>query len=233
MKRSSWLLLLVMVSAIGGAGGWYLAAPARAGVGAGMPRLQNYGNGPSFRLTDQLGRKVSAKDFSGKVRVVSFLFPYCTEYCPYIARWMVETGRLLDRDGWGNRVQLVSFDVDPGHTTPRILRAFMKQYGWNPDDRHWEFLTGSPRAIRRTVTGGYHISYQRVVRHGLGGSDAGPGLHGYNPLARKARPGYDVEHNDSVVIVDREGRIRAVIARAYRLTPREVVSLVREAWGSS
>jgi len=235
MKRISWLMSLVLFGAMGGVGGWYLVAPAAKSVGGGIPRLREYGHAPSFKLTDQLGRTVNSKAFARKVRVVSFLFPYCTEYCPYIAEWMVDTGKLLERKGWGNRVQLVSFDVDPGHTTPKVLRAFMKQYGWNPTDSRWEFLTGSPSAIRRAVTGGYHISYQHVVRQGGDGgdSDSGPGVHGYNPLARKARPGYDVEHNDSVIIVDREGQIRAVIARAYRLEPRQLVSLVRKAWSSS
>lgn len=74
---------------------------------------------------------------------------------------------------------------------------------------------------------------RRRTRGGGDGSESGRGPHGYNPLGRKASPGYDVEHNDSVVLVDREGRIRAVIVRAYRLEPRQVVSLIRRAWRSS
>lgn len=233
MRRIFWVMSLGAIGAIGGLGGWQLAAPGTRGGGPVIPRLRLYGHAPSFELTDQIGRTVSSKVFSGKVRVVSFLFPYCTEYCPYIAKWMVDTGRLLDREGWANRVQLVSFDVDPAHTTPEVLRPFMRQYGWKPADSRWEFLTGSRQAIRRVVTGGYHISYQRVVGHGDNGADSDPGLNGYNPLARRVRPGYDVEHNDSVIIVDRKGRIRAVISRAYRLEPRQVVSLIRKAWSSS
>jgi hypothetical protein len=42
------------------------------------------------------------------------------------------------------------------------MRIFLQQYGWRPDDSAMEFLTGTPKQIRRVVTGGFHIAYQRV-----------------------------------------------------------------------
>ena len=36
--------------------------------------LEDYGAAPDFRLTDQLGRPVSAADLRGKVAVVNFVY---------------------------------------------------------------------------------------------------------------------------------------------------------------
>jgi cytochrome oxidase Cu insertion factor (SCO1/SenC/PrrC family) len=232
MRRRSVVVAVFALAAGGSAlGAWYLAQSSpHPNVVAGR-LLPVYGRAPAYVLTDQLGRRVSSSNFTGKVQVVTFLFPYCTEYCPLIAGWLVRTEKILARDGLADRVQLVSFNVDPAHTGPPVLRAFMSQYGWNPNDTHWEYLTGAPGTIRRIVTGGYHISYRQVKRK-AGQHDA-TGPHAANPLARQVRPDYDIEHNDDVILIDPRGRIRAVIASAYRLTPRQVVSMVRKLWNNS
>ena len=158
VRRLTIVLLAAGLAVAGAFGGWCLARPSGGNRAGKVPTLRVYGDAPRYQLTDQLGRSVDSKAFAGRVRVVTFLFPYCTEYCPYIARWMVDTGKLLEREGWGSRVQLVSFNVDAGHSSGVVLRAFMSQYGWSPRDTRWEFLTGTPAAIRHVVTGGYHIS---------------------------------------------------------------------------
>ena len=232
MRRRGVVVVVVALLAGGSAlGAWYLTqSSSHLNVVAGR-LLPVYGRAPAYILTDQLGRRVSSSNFTGKVQVVTFLFPYSTEYCPLIAQWLVRTEKILARDGLADRVQLVSFNVDPAHADPPVLSAFMRQYGWKPEDTRWEYLTGAPGTIRRIVTGGYHIGYQQV------GSKAGihdaAGPHAYNPLARRAQPDYDVEHNDDVVLVDSDGRIRAVISSAYKITPRQIVSMVRKLWNNS
>jgi cytochrome oxidase Cu insertion factor (SCO1/SenC/PrrC family) len=93
------------------------------------------------------------------------------------------------------------------------MREFLHQYGWNPKDPHWQFLTGSKGDIRRVVTNGYHVAFRRVAEGGSE-TDAGPAetpqLTVSNPLAEKAKPGYDITHNDAIEIVDPQGRIRKI-----------------------
>lgn len=187
--------------------------------------LHTYGHAPAYVLTNQLNHRVESSNFTGKVQIVTFLFPYCTEYCPLIAAWLVRTGKMLQRENLVDRVQLISFNVDPAHTGPAVLRVFMSQYGWNSNDTHWQYLTGSPRMIRQVVTDGFHISYQQVERKTEQKVD---GPHGWNPLANRIKPDYDVKHNDDVVLIGPDGRLRAIIPSAYKVTPQQIITIVRK-----
>ena len=93
------------------------------------------------------------------------------------------------------------------------MREFLQQYGWDPKDPHWQFLTGSKDQIRRVVTGGYHVAYRRVTDSG-NDANAGPvetpQLTVSNPLAEKMKPNYDISHNDAIEIVDTHGHVRKI-----------------------
>lgn len=238
MKLPSLLILAcVLAAGIGAGGGWYLSSDLNRGAGRSDPQqpMPVYGQAPAYTLTDQLGQPVRSTSFRGKVQIVTFLFPYCTEYCPLIAKQLVKTEKALRETGLASRVQLVSFNVDPANTGPATLRAFMQEYGWNPADTHWQYLTGRPRVIRRVVTGGYHVDYERVSeakeeKETIALKNEGlykPGPHVDNPLARRADPDYDVVHNDDMLLVDPDGRVRAVIAAPDKLPAARVVHLVR------
>jgi len=221
----------VLAGLIAGYGGWRLS-----GIRPATRRIPAYGRAPAFTLTNQLGEKVDSSAFAGKVQIVTFLFPYCTDYCPLIAQQLVKIEKALRRAGLADRVQLVSFNVDPQDTGPATLRAFMKEYGWNPENRQWQYLTGRPELIRRIVTGGYHVGYQKVSL----ASEAKerniekqkgiytPEPHAANPLARRANPDYDVQHNDEMVLVDSRGRIRAVIINSYAISPARILPVIRQ-----
>jgi cytochrome oxidase Cu insertion factor (SCO1/SenC/PrrC family) len=131
-------------------------------------------------------------------------------------------------------VAIVAFNVDPAGTGPAEMRAFMKVYGWDPRDTHWEYLTGAPRAIRRVVTQGYHVGYQKVAD----GSDAasGPAMtpqpEVVNRLADRAHAGYDIVHNDALAIVDPQGRIRAFYTQGDVVSNDRLLSVVKALLGS-
>ncbi len=179
------------------------------------PALADLGPAPHYTLTNQLGQTVSSKRFAGKVQVVTFLFPYCTTFCPLIAAHLMGFERMLvlGQTGLQNKVEIVSFNVAPGAVGPKEMRAFLHQYGWDSKDPHWQFLTGSKADIRRVVTGGYHVAFRRVADSD---SDADTGPVGTpqltvsNPLAEKAKPGFDITHNDAIEIVDTKGHVRKV-----------------------
>ena len=179
------------------------------------PKLADLGPAPHYTLTNQLGQPVSSKAFAGKVQVVTFLFPYCTTFCPLIAAHLMGFERLmvLAQTGMQDRVEIVSFNVAPGAVGPKEMREFLHQYGWNPKDPHWQFLTGNKAQIRRIVTGGFHVAFRRIAdsdSEADSGPVGTPQLTVSNPLAEKVKPDFDITHNDAIEIVDPEGRIRKI-----------------------
>ncbi len=175
----------------------------------GLPSLGRAPNG--WTLTNQLGEKVSARNLHGRVWVVTFLDPFCRQDCPIIAHHFVEYGHALRLAGLAPRVVLVSFDLDPRESSPAILRAFQRNYGWNPKNTHWEFLTGTLAALRRVVTGGFHVNWYLVPkgspedRPPPGGT---PPLYSANPLAPRAR--LDVMHPALLEVVGPHGTVRRI-----------------------
>ena len=211
------------------AAGWYLHPFVQ-----GTKPLPVLGQVPDYKLTDQLGRRVSSTSFKGKVRVVTFLFPYCTSYCPLIAHNFVSLERVLKTSGIADRVQLVAFDVDPENTGPLQMRKFQEQYGWDPEDTHWEFLTGTPDEIRRIVAGVYHVYYKKVSDESEDEEVAKQKREGTyvpqpvvrNSLADEASVDYDIVHNDALAIVDTEGRIRKYFADADRVSDEQIMDVI-------
>ncbi len=206
--------------------GWWLGAATHLpGSHSERRPLPVIGTAPVYSgLTNQLGVRVDSSRFKGKVRLVTFLFPYCTTYCPLITAHLVGFENTLRSAGIADRVALVAFNVDPAGTGPAEMRAFLAQYGWNPRDPHWQYLTGDPKTIRRIVTGGYHVAYQKVRE----GEDPGAGAAlapqptVVNRLAERAHADYDISHNDALVLVDGAGRIRKIYDQADVVSDRRM-----------
>jgi protein SCO1/2 len=229
MKR----LFLILVLILGGLGcfavGWTLRP-----LFPDKEPLPVLGTVPNYTLTDQLGHRVSSTAFAGKVRVVTFLFPYCTSYCPLIAHNFVSLANVLKTSGIYDHVQLVAFNVDAGNAGPGQLRTFQKEYGWNPEDTHWEYLTGKPEEVRHIVHDSYHIYYEKVStksedrateREKKEGTYV-PELVVGNKLAEEAKVDYDIVHNDAMVIVDAKGRIRKYFHEANRVSNEQIMHVI-------
>jgi len=203
-------------------------------VGAEHHQLPVLGTAPEYTLTNQLGQDVASSSFLGKVQLVTFLAPYCTGYCPLIASNFRSLEQVLDAAGLSDDVQLVAFDVDPQHTGRREMAAFLQQYGWDPQNTRWQFLTGSPEKVREAVTGGFAVDYREVDEKAQdtsegdaqGASTAGLEPEVANPLAEAADVSYDVVHNDELVIVDRSGRIRAFFDQADRISDERLMDMI-------
>lgn len=179
------------------------------------PSLPVLGPAPGFRgFRNQLGQPVDAKQFAGQVQVVTFLSPYCTSECPLIALHLVSLEHALRLAHLASHVQIVAFNVDPRHTGPAQAAAFQREYGWNPQDLHWQFLTGTPAQTARVVRAGYHVDYQQtpLATEGAGRSNPAdetpPQPEVANALAAQAKPDYDVEHDNVVVLVGPQGHMR-------------------------
>jgi len=207
------VLALVLLLA-GGVAGWLIAQRPNTQAARALPVL---GKAPRFHgLTNQLGERVDSSRFEGKVQVVTFLFPYCTTYCPLIVAHLAGLESTLKLAGLQDRVDIVAYNVDPGGVGPQQMRAFLKQYGWDPKEKNLQFLTGTPDEIHRVVVSGYHVAFQKV-RNGAdagGGPEQTPQPEVVNKLAAEANIDYDIVHNDALEIVDTQGRIRKFYPQA-------------------
>lgn len=234
-----WAAVALACLLLGGGIGWLVArrqAPARVG----LPVLFT---APAYRgLRNQDGAAVSSGAFRGKVQVVAFLFPYCDTFCPVIAAHLVGFENLLAGSPLADKVEVVSFNVDPGGTGPRQMRGFLREYGWDPSNPRWQYLTGTPGQIRSVVTGGFHVDYRKVADAasqagsstpalGVAGSDPQPLV--VNPLAARAHVAYDITHEDVLMLVDPQGRVRAVFDQADAVGGLALLKAVRSLLGDS
>ncbi len=199
------------------------------------PTLPIIAHAPSYRLTNQLGQSVTSRDMRGKVQLVTFLFPYCTTLCPLIAAHLAALEAMdLRPAGIADKVQIVSFNVDPEGTGPKQMRAFLGQYGWDPNDTHWQYLTGSPNDVQRVVQKGFSVWYQRVVDSDNGGGAGNPTQPEVaNKLAEEAHVNYDIVHNDVLEIVDQQGRIRKIYDDADTISPSDLAQQIETLLASS
>ncbi|HUA09622.1 MAG TPA: SCO family protein [Candidatus Acidoferrales bacterium] len=214
------------------------AALALAGAaGCSRGQIQGIRPAPQYTLTNQLGQRVPSSSLRGKVQIVTFLFPYCTTYCPLIAQRLATFEHARERDGLADRVQIVAFNVDPTGSGPKAMSAFMREYGWNPSDTHWQYLTGSAAEIHRVVRDGYMIDYERVtlaeeardeaLEKKAGTYVAEPEVQ--NKVADAAHVDYDVVHNDLLEIVSPTGEIVKIFDDAEKVRGAELLLAVQAA----
>jgi len=231
--------VLLVALAVAFAAHLFLAARHRAALerAAGGTVVPGGRPAPQYRLVNQLGQGVDSSAFAGKVQVVTFLFPYCTSYCPMIAANLVRFERTLQRNGLDGRVRIVAFNVDPAGSGPRQIRAFMQEYGWDPRDLRWQFLTGTPAQIMRVVQRGYMVDYWRVSdaeeereaakERAAGTYVAEPTVA--NAVAERAHVNYDIVHNDMLEIVGPDGTIRRLYDGAEKVSDAQLLAAVEAA----
>ena len=214
-----------------------LGAQQAHGTQAGGMTAAGAPTAPSYVLTDQDGRRVDSAAFRGKVQVVSFLFPFCTTYCPATARAMTQLQHDLAHTPLAAKVQVVVFNVDPAGASRSQLRQFWHEFGGDPADPSTSLLTGSPAAIHHVVTDGFHVYYQKVTEAQQQAAAARAKAEGtYHPqpevhstVAARAHVDYDIVHNDVIEIVGPSGRIRQVLDGGFGLGRQQLLQAVRAA----
>lgn len=206
---------------------WWQSRAAADGQATAAAQSAGYGSAPSFVLTDQNGRRVSSAQLDGKVQVVSFLFPYCTSYCPEIARQMAVLQTAIAGTPLAHRVEIVAFNVDPSGAGPARMRQFWSEFGGDPSSPDVEFLTGTPAQIRHVVTDGYHVSYEKVSQASETAASEQPEVH--STVAQQAHVDYDIVHNDFLDIVGPHGRVRQILGDPAQLSDGALLAAVRAA----
>ncbi|WP_294818425.1 SCO family protein [uncultured Flavobacterium sp.] len=150
------------------------------GVKFGKSDLVEIGPVPKFELTDQDGKKITDKDYLGKVYVVEFFFSTCPTICPVMNKNMLT----LQDEYYGNpEFGVASITINPEYDTPKVLKEHAGKLGVK--HYNWHFLTGSRDYI-------FNLAKEFKLYAGV------------NP---EAAGGF--EHSGMFALVDKEGNIRS------------------------
>jgi protein SCO1/2 len=103
---------------------------------------------PDVVLVNQDGARVRLQSLteSGKPVILDFIYGTCTTICPVLSAGYTSLQGRLGPDT--RKMQLISISIDPEHDTPKIMKAYLKQYRAKPG---WDFLTGSRDDIDRVM----------------------------------------------------------------------------------
>ncbi len=146
----------------------------------GKSDLVEIGPVPKFELTDQNGKKITDKDYLGKVYVVEFFFSTCPSICPIMNRNMLT----LQDEYYGNpEFGVASITINPEHDTPQVLKEHADKLGVK--HYNWHFLTGNRD---------YIFNLAKDFKLYAGANDEAAG---------------GFEHSGMFALVDKEGNIRS------------------------
>ena len=146
---------------------------------------------PGFTLTDQAGHPVSLASLRGRVAVLEFMDPHCTDICPIVSQEFIDGYR--DLGGRAARIVFVAVNVNRYHLRVADVAAFSREQRLTTIPS-WRFLTGSYPSLR-TVWQAYDVAV-----------DA-PG------------PNADVRHSSVMYFIDPEGRERYLASPMVDHTP--------------
>lgn len=101
---------------------------------------------PNFTLTNEDGKTVSLASLRGKVIVLQFMDPKCTDICPIVSQELVLADQELGVKA--SQVAFVGVNVNQYQEKPSELLAFSNQHGLGKLP-NWYFLTGSTAALQQ------------------------------------------------------------------------------------
>jgi cytochrome oxidase Cu insertion factor (SCO1/SenC/PrrC family) len=137
---------------------------------------------PGFVLTDQGGRTLSMSGFAGKVVVLEFMDPHCTDICPLVSQEFLDSYH--DLGPAARRVVFAAVNVNPFYLGVGSMMAFSRhhQLVTIPD---WHFFTGALRTL------------ESVWRD-------------YNIEVEVPKSGGDIIHTSTVFFIDPRGNERYI-----------------------
>jgi cytochrome oxidase Cu insertion factor (SCO1/SenC/PrrC family) len=135
---------------------------------------------PGFTLTDQNGHTLSLASLHGKVVVLQFMDPHCTDICPIVSAEFVKAYH--DLGPLASKVVFAAVNVNAYHARVQDMAKYTRAQQLNTIPS-WHFFTG-PVAALKSVWRGYNIQ-----------------VYAPNPNA-------DVQHTSAVYFIDPQGRER-------------------------
>jgi len=136
---------------------------------------------PDFQLQGSDGRPLSLAAFKGRVVLLFFGFTHCPEVCPTTLATLAQVRKQLGADA--ARLQVVYITVDPERDSVQRMAAYLRGFDTG-------FIGGTgTEAQLAAVRQRYGVHMKRIP---MGGS-------------------YGVDHGTSVYVIDREGKLRAMM----------------------
>jgi protein SCO1 len=194
----AWGLLALAVAAAAGSSAYLLTrysgpaagqelrpSGAPAGMSTSLANLMNLdplprSPAPGFTLTDQAGRTMSLASLRGKVVVLEFMDPHCTDICPIVSQEFVDAYH--DLGPAGRHVVFAAVNVNQYYRSVHAVNQFSQAHQLNTIPG-WHFFTG-PTRLLRTAWRDYNIS------------------------VRAPNPNADIIHTSAVYVIDARGRER-------------------------
>ena len=130
-----------------------------------------------FRLTNDLGKPVTAADFRGKYVMMYFGYTHCPDVCPLT---LVHLHQVMQKLGpQADKVRILFVSVDPARDTPHVLHQYVTAF-----DPHITGLTGTPQQITAMAK-----RYRAA----------------FNEDAKQPDGGYEVSHSSGIYIFGPQG----------------------------
>lgn len=104
--------------------------------------LHKFNKVPDFEFINQERKKITNKDFEGKVFVVEFFFSTCPSICPLMNQKMVT----IQDAFFGNpNFGIASISITPDIDTPEVLKEYAMKNGIT--HKNWHLLTGKSEEV--------------------------------------------------------------------------------------
>jgi len=164
-----------------------VAAPRLSGIPAGVsPSLANemlltplpHDQAPGFTLTDQAGRTMPLSALRGKVVVLQFMDPHCTDICPIVSQEFVDAYHKLGPAA--RNVAFIAINVNQYHASVADVAAYSRQEALNTIPG-WHFFTGPVPALKTA-------------------------WRDYNIAVQAPNPDADIVHTSALYFIDAQGR---------------------------
>jgi cytochrome oxidase Cu insertion factor (SCO1/SenC/PrrC family) len=135
---------------------------------------------PGFTLTDQNGHTMSLASLHGKVVVLQFMDPHCTDICPIVSAEFVKAYH--DLGPLAGKVVFAAVNVNAYHARVQDMAQYTRAQALNTIPS-WHFFTGAVPALKAV-------------------------WRGYNIQVYAPNPNADVQHTSAVYFIDPQGRER-------------------------
>ena len=142
--------------------------------------ISKYHTIADFSFTNQNGKKITQKDYEGKIYVADFFFTTCGSICPKMTTNLVEIQKAIINNP---KVMLLSHTVFPEIDSVSVLKKYAIKNG--VIDSKWNLVTGDKKQI-------YTMARKSYLAVKLG----------------KPNELYDMVHTENFVLVDSKKRVR-------------------------
>ena len=157
------------------------AAPAATSPAFKAGAFEPARQAPEFALRGSDGSELTLARFRGKVVLLSFGFTQCAAVCPTTLATLAQARRALGSAADG--MQVVFVTVDPERDAPAQMKAWLAAF-----DASFVGGTGKPEVLA-AMRKSYGVVAEKVT---MGSS-------------------YAMDHTSSIFLIDREGRLRAMM----------------------